>query len=46
MGVNYRAIAEQAMTVAIDLRDKWKRGDDTPLDIYALAFDMGVSLVR
>jgi Zn-dependent peptidase ImmA (M78 family) len=44
MAVNYRAIAEQAMMAAIDLRDKWKRGDDIPLDIYALAIDMGVSV--
>jgi Zn-dependent peptidase ImmA (M78 family) len=44
MAVNYRAIAEQAMTTAIDVREKWKRDDDSPLDVYALCADMGVSV--
>lgn len=44
MIVNYRAIAEQAMIAAIDLREKWERGDDDPLDIYALCNDMDVSV--
>jgi Zn-dependent peptidase ImmA (M78 family) len=42
MKVNFRGLAEQAMLTAIDVREKWKRDDDSPLDIYALCHDMGV----
>jgi len=44
MPVNFRELAEQAMLTAIDVRDKWKRHDDDPLDVYALCHDIGVTV--
>lgn len=44
MRVNFEGLAEQAMLTAIDLREKWGRDDDGPLDVYALCHDMDVSV--
>jgi Zn-dependent peptidase ImmA (M78 family) len=44
MTVNFRDLAEEAMVTAIDVREEWNRGDDCPLDVYALCHDMGVSV--
>ena len=39
-----KELAEQAMMAAIDLREKFNRDDDGPIDVYALCHDMGVSV--
>jgi Zn-dependent peptidase ImmA (M78 family) len=44
MSTHFRALAEQAMLTAIDVREEWHRDDDGPLDVYALCHDMGITV--
>jgi Zn-dependent peptidase ImmA (M78 family) len=42
MGAHLKLLAHQAMLESIEVRDRWQREMDGPIDVYALCKDMGV----